>query len=392
MQKSAFSNNDIRGLGVLAFGENTQNKRLSPYPLMGWGIREWGLKLERLLLSFISILLYIINFSIRGMKNKPTKIPLCFLAFILFYQTCVPSNTFCIKEGPIPESSATTKTLLPLPDIPNLEGKDIVKLDPGKQSQRDLELSTPLFLLDDSQVQDKTSESILSAEDENNLKLLWVSVLRRNPTLQFALKQLNVSPSIRQHHKSIGARVLSGMLGGVGLIPYAFGTNPASISAATASTNVADRLNNIGGIDPRTLPSDAELVTLSSTVESVRNKVINNYFAYKSALESLEVLNIEKQALSRFSKNISTNTKWTEKLTYISEKQHLDESQLNMKQQAEMAFIQLERVCGAEALSTIRFGTVIDVNAVIQSQADTQEAPTPLETLPGELKTNGQQQ
>lgn len=278
------------------------------------------------------------------------------------------------------------QTLLPLPSVPNIETEDIIKLDPAKEGQRDLELSTPLFLLDDSQVQDRTSENILSIEDESNLKILWVAVLKRNPTLQFALKQLNVSPSIREHHKSIGARVLSGMLGGVGLIPYAFGTSPATISAATASANVTDRLNNIGGIDPRTLPSDAEMVTLSSTVESVRSKIINNYFAYKSTLESIGSIQMQQQALNRFNKAGNSNNKsnWIQHLTALSEKQRLDEELLTLTQRAQLAYIQLERVSGLEALSAIRFGYAVDVNSAVQTSSEAEPSEQPEQSKQGD--------
>jgi hypothetical protein len=270
------------------------------------------------------------------------------------------------------------------------KGSDVIHLETTQNGlPKGIELSTPLTIIDDSAIKAGITAEGLAPEDERNLEALWLGILQHNPTIQYALRQLNMPEDVRRHHKSLMARTMSGLLSGVGMLPYAFGNSAASIGAASITQSLANRLAaKADKIDPKTLPTDAELVALSSTVEGVRSDLVSSYYAYKQALQGLTDLDSQRQTIEGFREKARKTADWQDDALAEMQVQAIERDRLEARQQAERSYLRLERLVGAELMTELSFLPQLpsSANSVTdESQGSlTVETPDTIELKPGE--------
>ena len=231
-----------------------------------------------------------------------------------------------------------------------------VDLDATELQNKGLQLTTPLSIIDDSAIKAGVSVQGLSPVDQKNLETLWLGILQHNVTIQYALRQLNMPEEVRRHHKSLMARTMSGLLSGVGMLPYAFGNSASTIGAASVTQNVSNRIESKADkIDPKTLPTDAELVSLSSTVEAVRKDLLDNYFGYKQSLQKIADMDSQRQALAGYEQKSEKTKDWQDNVLSVMQRQVIDRDRLEARQKAELTYLRLERLVGSEMMINLSF-------------------------------------
>lgn len=262
----------------------------------------------------------------------------CVLLFVLSFY-----GSFAFAEDPqVPVSESET-------------GAE-VDLDSTGLQNKGLQLTTPFSIIDDSAIKAGVSVQGLSPVDQRNLETLWVGILQHNVTIQYALRQLNMPEEVRRHHKSVMARTMSGLLSGVGMLPYAFGNSASTIGAASVTQNVSSRIESKADkIDPKTLPTDAELVSLSSTVEAVRKDLVDNYFGYKQSLQKIADMDSQRQALAGYEQKSEKTQDWQDNVLSIMQRQVIDRDRLEARQKAELSYLRLERLVGSDMMINLSF-------------------------------------
>ncbi len=196
----------------------------------------------------------------------------------------------------------------------------------------------------------------LTNEDTYNLKQLWQAVINHNPVVQYGLKILATPPELRYFHTSILSRAIGGLLSGVALVPYMMGANQYEAGAASISANMMDRaINHTEKEDPSKLPSDIELVELSSFVQGLQKSVIENYFQYKHSLMAyVKTDAMVKQITQQYPKTTETahtlNDLWVQSLY-----QSATNERLLAKQSAQKHYLALERLVGTNGMKDLVF-------------------------------------
>ena len=194
-----------------------------------------------------------------------------------------------------------------------------------------IELSIPLTVLDDAAGKRMT---LLKPDDENNLSRLWASMLRKDSVIQFAVRQINISPELRDRQKSVMAKTVSGLLSGVGLLPYVFGNPAAVVGGSIAAGNMAERILYKDGerVTLGQMPTDAELVSLSNVVDTQRKTLLENYFNYKQALDIYTNLQLQKQTIKRMFPADNDVQSWSDQFLAFSQMQEIERHLLKNRQ------------------------------------------------------------
>lgn len=272
------------------------------------------------------------------------------ISLLLVTALLLTQRAYVVVMADEPNASSST------PPLAITGEEEHILLEPGLLQPNGIELSTPLSVIDDSPLHAGVTQQALAAQDQKNLELMWLAVLKNNPTIQFALRQLNTPDSIRRHHKSVMARALSGLLSGVGMLPYAFGSTASTVSAAAVTQNVGSHIaSKADKIDPNSLPSDAELVMLSSTVEAVRKDLVSNYFQYKQSLQAMVDLDEQWRTVYRYKSATEKTALWQADLLALMQYQSIERDRVEARQKAATSYMRLERMVGPETMQTVSF-------------------------------------
>ncbi len=210
-------------------------------------------------------------------------------------------------------------------------------------------VDTPLF----EQNQDKAKESfeIQKKMDIEDIKALWEATVEQNAVIRFALKKLAMPPEQRRIHSSIMARSLSTLISGVAILPNILGADSFMSTASVAGGSLANRVLNNKTM-PKEMPiTDTELIQLAGLIEDLQNRIIKNYYDYKSSLEELKKCRQNIIIQNRlYSNAIKTNNE----IAVISSSALYDKELLNelrLKQEIKLRRIELERMAGEKTVS-----------------------------------------
>lgn len=219
---------------------------------------------------------------------------------------------------------------------------DVIELD-SPSEKPSVELTDPVTHLE-TPLKGTLSQQAIGPQDQINLDMLWGAVVDQNPIIQFGLKRLATPPEHREAHNSTMARVVGSLITGAGMLPYAFGAGELGAGLSAVGSSLANRaLFKIDESELRELPSDRELVELSSLIQELQHEVVQQYFAYKAALSILEAYGPHHQETLSAGAPDDVNAQF-----------HRIEYQL-AHQQAKQHLILLTRLVGPEAIKRLHF-------------------------------------
>lgn len=230
----------------------------------------------------------------------------------------------------------------------------------------------------------KSKEEVLSQYfqvqkkmDIDDIKVLWESTVDRNPIIKFALKKLAMPAEQRRVHSSIMAKTVGTLISGVAILPGLLGADSLTSSASSAAGTLANRVISSKTM-PKKLPlTDTELIHLSRLVEDLQDRMIKNYYEYKSHLESLKTARQEvlKQNIA-YSIALRTN----DPLAIMTSKVLYDNAfkdEMNLKMEVKAHRLELERLAGNDALNNLKLGKI----SISDSKETPLKTPTPLPEL-----------
>lgn len=256
-------------------------------------------------------------------------------------------------------SLAVATSMLTAPVLAATGVNDIIELDKPRQKPH-VELSLPMEKMQTPIIHGSLSaERQVSLEDVRNLETLWKAILARNPVIQFSLKQLATPPELRFAHASMMSKTVSGLLSGVSMLPMAIGAGGYASGTSMVGAEMMDRaVRQSKKIDPSQLPSDTELVQLSSTVQALQSSLVSNYFDYKTGL--LGILQ-QRDHLAVLAAQDSQNPAAEPALVLWRQAARMDAdaAELEARQTAERHFLALERLVGADGMAKLRFDGIL---------------------------------
>lgn len=238
----------------------------------------------------------------------------------------------------------------------NAENEILIELQPTENNQIKINNSSKtieghLFGTSDDSL--KKAYELQKEIDSADIKLLWDEAIARNPVIKFALTKLSTSPDKRRIHSSLMSKSVSALINGAAILPGLFGADTLTSSAANAGGKLASRVITERSL-PRELPlSDTEVIHLAELIDELQNKIIENYYEYKSSLEALRVC---KQNVAIYNKNYSDALKSKNNISIIAMSALYDKELLNelkLIQKAKLSRLELERLSGEEAVSKL---------------------------------------
>jgi hypothetical protein len=254
------------------------------------------------------------------------------------------------------------------PEI-NKENKSIsnINLEVNSQEKPSIKVSEPpkkidneIFVSDQERIQH--AFEVQKKMDVNDITILWESTVERNAVIKFALKKLAMPAEQRRVHSSLMAKSVSALINGVSILPNFLGADSITSSASMAGGSLASRVVNSKTF-PKELPlTDTELIQLASLVESLQDKLIKNYYDYKSSIEALKVC---RQNLLLQNKNYSEALKSGNQLSVIASSALYDKdliNELRIKQQIKQSRLELERLAGTDAVDKLTLTQVASLN------------------------------
>jgi|GEM_PF-549770 len=239
-------------------------------------------------------------------------------------------------------------------DINNAEKPAIKVSEPPKT------IDNEIFVSDQEKIQH--AFEIQKKMDIDDITILWESTVARNAVIKFALKKLAMPAEQRRIHSSLMAKSVSALINGVSILPNFFGADSITSSATMAGGSLASRVVNSKAF-PKEMPlTDTELIQLASLVESLQDKLIKNYYDYKSSIEALKVC---RQNLLLQNKNYSEALKTGNQLSIIASSSLYDKdliNELRIKQQIKHNRLELERLAGTDAVDKLTLTQITSLN------------------------------
>jgi hypothetical protein len=245
-----------------------------------------------------------------------------------------------------------------------------INLDIQEDEKQIIKVSDPVQKVDGQlfKSEEEKMQHVFQAQkkmDIDDIKLLWEATVERNTIIKFALKKLAMPPEQRRIHSSIMAKSISALISGVAILPNILGVDSFTSTASLAGGSLANRIIQ-NKTAPKQMPlTDSELIQLAKLVEELQNKVIKNYYEYKSSIESLRVC---RQNLLRQNKNYSEALQSGNSIAIVASASLYDKELLNelrLKQQIKLNRLELERLVGDEIVSKL------DLTKIVNGDADT---------------------
>ncbi|MEW5821738.1 MAG: hypothetical protein AB1782_16205 [Cyanobacteriota bacterium] len=192
-------------------------------------------------------------------------------------------------------------------------------------------------------------------KDIEDIKMLWESTVERNAIIRFALEKIASPPQQRAVKSSLMARSISTMLQGAAIVPSLFGMGAATEYGGAFGGQLLSNAFNRKFLPTPGAPAitEPELIQLTGLIEDLQETIINNYYNYKSSLESLLM---EKQNTVLQEKNYKQALASNDPTAIIISSALFDkskQSETRLKQQAKLYRVQLERLAGIEAVANL---------------------------------------
>lgn len=235
------------------------------------------------------------------------------------------------------------------------EDKKVIKVsEPIKKIDGHLFETNPDKLQQAFQIQKKM--------DVDDIRTLWEATVERNTVIKFALRKLATPPEQRRIHSSLMAKSVSALISGASILPGIFGIDGITSTASLAGGSLASKV-----LESRTLPkemplTDTELIQLAELVESLQNRLINNYYDYKSSLEALKVC---RQNIMLQNKNYNEAIKSGNEMSIIVSSSLYDKelyNELRLKQKIKLHEVELERLAGPQIVARLNLTKLASFN------------------------------
>ncbi len=275
------------------------------------------------------------------MRTKKLKIGIFLISCLFVVNTEVIAKT---------DSVATLNNNISL----NIQEKNKLKIKSSKPVNK---ITTQLFLSEEEALQNyfQTQKEM----DIEDIKRLWESTVERNPVIKFALKKLALPADQRRVHSSRMTKTLSTLISGASILPSMLGADAITSSVTSAGGSLASRVVSKRNL-PKDIPlSDTELIQLARLIEELQDRLIKNYYTYKSDLESFK---IARENLSIQNKIYYEAIQSNKELSIIAAKTLYDralQSELKLKQNIKLSRLELERLAGKKALTNLDLGKLV---------------------------------
>lgn len=270
----------------------------------------------------------------------------------------------------------------------NTVNKNII-LDTGSAKKPEIKISGPkkidgtLGLSDMERIQ--KAAKIQKEMDVADIRNLWEASVERNTVIKFAVKKLAMPADQRRIHSSLMARSISTLIGGVSILPGLFGFDSVTSTASSVTGSLVGRIIE-NKSRPKELPlTDTELIHLADLIYSLQDRIIKNYYDYKSSIEALRVC---RQNLFLQNKNYSEALNSDSSIAKIAYSSQYDKELLNelrLKQQIKLYRLELERLAGTDAVSNLTLTKVTNLNV---DTIKTEEKPK--EIIPANKNSTGE--
>jgi len=289
---------------------------------------------------------------------KKNQINLKASVFLLTTALLLSSSAFAIENKSLSSVKSNNND-----QVSDLKEKD-VELNINNENKLKINVTEPVKQLDGQLF--KSKEELLGQYfqvqkkmDVEDIKFLWEATVDRNPIIKFALKKLAMPPEQRRVHSSRMAKTVGALISGVAILPGMFGADSITSSASSAAGTLANRL--IASKEKaRELPlTDTELIHLAALVHDLQDRVIKNYYEYKSDLESLK---LAQKEVIKHQIAYSVALRVNEPLAILTSKVMYDNAikdEMNLKRKVKINSLQLERLAGAESLNNLKLGKIL---------------------------------
>ena len=262
------------------------------------------------------------------------------------------SNSLAVfAENTAPVSNADNKA-------PAKEELSNINLQIKNDEKQTIKISEPVKKIDGkifATDQEKMQQAfqIQKKIDIEDIRNLWEATVDRNSVIKFALKKLAMPPEQRRIHSSIMAKTVATLISGASILPNILGADTYTSTATAAGGSLASRIISNSN-KPKDMPlTDTELLQLAKLIEDLQNKLINNYYDYKSSIEAIKVC---RQNIILQNKNYSDAINTNNTIGIIASSSLYDKELLNelkLKQQIKLDRLELERLAGAETVDKL---------------------------------------
>jgi len=278
------------------------------------------------------------------------------LIILLFANIKVFANEKAVLNNiPIPLKDSNYVSSSDKKDV-ELKIKDENKLkiqvtEPVKQVDGQLFKSKEEMMSEYFQVQKKM--------DIEDIKVLWESTVDRNPIIKFALKKLAMPADQRRIHSSRMAKTVGALISGVSILPGLLGADSITSSVSSAGGSLANRALASKDL-PKHIPlTDTELIQLTRLVEDLQDRMIKNYYEYKSDLESLK---IARQEVLKQNIAYTVALRAKDPMALMTAKAWYDNAikdEMDLKRKVKSHRLELERLAGTDTLNNLNLGRIL---------------------------------
>lgn len=231
----------------------------------------------------------------------------------------------------------------------------ITRLD-GQPLQGSISKQDPALAEDPPQTLLRKAQNQL---EQDEVRGLWEETIERNPIIRFSLEKLAVPADRQPNHSSRFLRkTLSVLVSGaaIGATMFTTGGGYTDMSILAASSALDNLLRGTSGDQPQSPLTPTEHIQLADLVDGLKLQLVDNYGQLNTALQRLiqaESRLVEANAAYNAQlakKPVQPVDQLTQAVTYY--KAQLDEQRL--RQQAQLAHLELSRVAGPEPVKQLQ--------------------------------------
>lgn len=231
----------------------------------------------------------------------------------------------------------------------------------NEENKHKLEMSNPVEEINDNLFESEKDMLKYYLEnqkkmDVEDIKLLWEATVERNPIILFALKKLTLPPEKRRINSSRMTKVISTLIRGAAMLPGLMGADSMTSSATALGGSLAERAV-FNKTMPKEMPmTDTELIQLAKLVEDLQDKVIRNYYSYKSNLNSYKRARGNAVKFGALYSDALESSDLPQMLTYNTLHNKSLKGEAEFKQKVKLNRLNLERLAGIEAVGNLNLG------------------------------------
>lgn len=227
--------------------------------------------------------------------------------------------------------------------------------------------------------------------DEADLEHLWRSTVEKNPVIRFSLEKLATPSDLQTKQSSKFLSRTLGLLIQGGTMAATMLPGPAAGGYRNMGTMaVGNALQNLTTGKTQPTPgslSPTEQIQLAGLIDELKMKLIHNYQDYKNTLQSLaQSHEITVKNNNMYSKALSSKNDLAIMAAGTAYYQALI-NETALRQKAKLYRLELERLAGAEAVSTLQLAVSVSTSMTATNTPATGTAKI-MESPAGELLQN----